>query len=235
METDGSDVAIRRQKPSEKLNLHTSTGLPPIDSSTLISLADVGQRGFSRKLHEMVRQQKEMESCSNGETRGRKRREKVELKNWKQMTPAELSKLTPMQKSRYMMYEPTSKEILEKQMESLKRVRARKLLAKVDDPAPLLKSLIEHEENSELIGQLKAAEARYRVRNTQLTYDMERSQELQHLIASQQTAQEAVRLQTFIPPTPLYVEVPDYLNKTQRNRCEEILEDDRGLTIYRNI
>ena len=51
METDDSDVAIRRQKPSEKLNLHTSTGLPPIDSSTLVNLADVGQR-YLAKCHD---------------------------------------------------------------------------------------------------------------------------------------------------------------------------------------
>lgn len=139
METDGSDFAIRRQKPSEQLHLRTSTGLPPIESSTLLNLGDVGQRylhyalttgcnlcmlqwktglclhalvfsccflarrGFSRKLHEMVKQQKETEAGSAVDVRAKKRKEKVELKNWKQLTPAQLSKLTPMQRSRYMM------------------------------------------------------------------------------------------------------------------------------------
>lgn len=60
-------------------------------------------RGFSRKLHEMVKQQKETEAGSAEDVRAKKRKEKVELKNWKQLTPAQLSKLTPMQRSRYMM------------------------------------------------------------------------------------------------------------------------------------
>ena len=74
--------------------------LSPCISFLLLFLA---RRGFSRKLHEMVKQQKETEAGSAVDVRAKKRKEKVELKNWKQLTPAQLSKLTPMQRSRYMM------------------------------------------------------------------------------------------------------------------------------------
>ena len=143
-------------------------------------------RGFSRKLHEMVKQQKEIESTQSQMVR----KEKRELKNWKQLTPAQLSKLTRMQQSRYMcvsyndacsynvlwiQYEPVEKEIIGRQMESLQRVRARRLLEKeyimlyqfyvkvivyyycrkTQESFPSLRCMIELEENSELIGQLK--------------------------------------------------------------------------------
>jgi ribosome-binding ATPase YchF (GTP1/OBG family) len=171
----------------------------------------VSQRGFSRKLHQLVKQQIELEKTQLP----LQRRERYEVKNWKQLTAATLSKMTPIERSRYMAYEPPSKEIVSKQMESLQRVRTRHLMETNKKPTLSLMNIIEKEENNELIGQLKAAEARQRLRSAQKTYEKERLRELEHLISSQPSAQEAVRLQKFIPPTPVFVNVPNYLTKTQ--------------------
>ena len=48
---------------------------------------------------------------------------KFEARNWKQLTDKQLSKMTPIERSRYMAYEPPAKEVEERRMESLKRVR----------------------------------------------------------------------------------------------------------------
>ena len=53
---------------------------------------------------------------------------KFEAHNWKQLTDKQLSKLTPIERSRYMAYQPPAKEIEERRMESLRRVREAKSL-----------------------------------------------------------------------------------------------------------
>ena len=53
---------------------------------------------------------------------------KYEARNWKQLTDKQLSKMTPIERSRYMAYEPPAKEIEERRMESLRRVREAKAL-----------------------------------------------------------------------------------------------------------
>ena len=44
-------------------------------------------------------------------------------RNWKQLTPAEVKKLPPVQRGRYLAYEEPPKEILEAQEATLKRIR----------------------------------------------------------------------------------------------------------------
>lgn len=132
---------LRRQQATGRINQSISNTLPPIESSTLLQFADVGQRqgkklnftkikqflfvlcvpslplsftfssyrGFSRKLHEMVKQQKlktdDYPTARGGVSKLKvsSPRQKFELKNWKQYTPAQMNKMTLMERSRYMM------------------------------------------------------------------------------------------------------------------------------------
>ena len=48
---------------------------------------------------------------------------KFEPRNWKQLTDKQLSKLSAIERSRYLAYEPVAKEAEERRMESLRRVR----------------------------------------------------------------------------------------------------------------
>ena len=57
----------------------------------------------------------------------------------------------------------------------------------------------EKDKHEKLIGQLKAAEARNRIRIMRLRYEANRGQEINHLISCQPTARKAVRLQALIP------------------------------------
>lgn len=121
----------------------------------------------------MVKQHKEIEDNQKIVSDPQKK-EKFQPKNWTQLTERQLLKLNPVQKSKYMMYEPTPKEIVEKQMEALQRVRARCQLRRDTYKSLPLKDLIELEVNSELIGQLKAAEARQRIMDTKSSYEVNR-------------------------------------------------------------
>ncbi|XP_044311083.1 protein LKAAEAR1 [Varanus komodoensis] len=83
-------------------------------------------------------------------------------------------------------------------------------------------------EQKNLIGILKAAEARNRLRNTRLQYQNLRAQEINFLISFQRNAKGAVRLEIFLPPKRNLAKLSDCMNTVQRGRIEEILEDDSG-------
>ncbi|XP_061418593.1 protein LKAAEAR1 isoform X2 [Lethenteron reissneri] len=91
------------------------------------------------------------------------------------------------------------------------------------------------ERQARLIGQLKAAEARARIRALRLRYQRIRANEINHLVASQPTATKAMRLEALLPTKPSSPEPPDPLDKLQRFRIEQILEDEQGLTTKRTI
>ncbi|XP_042321607.1 protein LKAAEAR1 [Sceloporus undulatus] len=83
-------------------------------------------------------------------------------------------------------------------------------------------------EDKQLIGILKAAEARNRLRNARLQYQNLRAQEINFLISFQRNAKGAVRLEVFLPPRRNLAKLSDCMNTVQRGRIEEILEDETG-------
>ncbi|XP_054835169.1 protein LKAAEAR1 [Eublepharis macularius] len=83
-------------------------------------------------------------------------------------------------------------------------------------------------EQKRLVGILKAAEARNRLRNSRLQYQNLRAQEIHFLISFQRTTKGAVRLEVFLPPRKNLAKLSDCMNTVQRRRIEEILEDENG-------
>ncbi|RDD47775.1 Protein LKAAEAR1 [Trichoplax sp. H2] len=168
-------------------------------------------------------------------------------KNRKKIKPSQWKKLTDLEKSRYMAfhlflncfalpkYEPPTKEALKSQKESIKRIRDAK--AKLTAIRQFEQSQFdeEKEKHSQLIGQLKAAEARNRLRLMRIRYENNREAEMNHLIACQPTSLRAIRLQTLVPPRPKPTQFDDLLDKLERVRVENIIEDDRELTITREL
>ena len=73
----------------------------------------------------------------------------------------------------------------------------------------------DRDKHEKLIGQLKAAEARNRIRIMRMRYEANRGQEINHLIACQPTARKAVRLQALIPVKPEDRSQGDKLNKIE--------------------
>ena len=86
---------------------------------------------------------------------------------------------------------------------------------------------LEREQQLNLIGELKASEARNRLRVVRLRYEANRAQEVNHLVASQATALEAVRLKVILPPSSSEQQGKkqrDPLGKLERQRLERLIE-----------
>uniref|UniRef100_A0A3L7HH06 LKAAEAR motif containing 1 (IKAAEAR murine motif) n=1 Tax=Cricetulus griseus TaxID=10029 RepID=A0A3L7HH06_CRIGR len=76
-----------------------------------------------------------------------------------------------------------------------------------------------------LLGVLKAAEARGRIRAMRLRYTRMRAEEITLLIRSQGSARAAIRLELFLPPQLKPTKIPDPLDRQERRRVETILEE----------
>ncbi|XP_063104038.1 protein LKAAEAR1 isoform X2 [Cavia porcellus] len=83
-----------------------------------------------------------------------------------------------------------------------------------------------------LLGVLKAAEARARVRSLRLRYIRMRAEEITLLIRQQGSARAAIRLELLLPPQLKSTRIPDPLDRQERRRVETILEEARDGSIF---
>ncbi|CAO2577201.1 Protein LKAAEAR1 [Lemmus lemmus] len=89
------------------------------------------------------------------------------------------------------------------------------------------------ERQNRLLGVLKAAEARGRVRALRLRYTRMRAEEITLLIQRQGSARAAIRLELFLPPQLKPTKIPDPLDRQERRRVETILEEAVDGSIFR--
>jgi len=159
--------------------------------------------------------------------------ERFQAKNWKVLGKKEFQKLSPQEKSRYLAYEPPAKECNDAMSAAKKRLKDLKAKQKrLQKPTPS-DEVEEMEKHTRLIGQLKAAEARNRIRLMRLRYQNNRASEVNHLISCQPTALKSVRLQSLVPPYAEKVFIRDVLGKNERSRVNALLEDETGLETAR--
>ncbi|CAK8683344.1 unnamed protein product [Clavelina lepadiformis] len=156
-------------------------------------------------------------------------------KNRKKKSPAELKKMAPQERARYMAYEEPTKEQQEIRDIAQKRVKDARLQVKLQRPHRSSEEELEKQKHSKLIGQLKAAEARNRIRVMRLQYQAMRAHEIKHLIACQPTSLKALRFEALVPPYIDNSNPGDQLDKLERARVELILEDEMGITINRKL
>lgn len=159
--------------------------------------------------------------------------DKLKARNRKKLEERDLRKMAPQQRSRYLAYEEPSKDVQESQASCQKRLQERKKRLAIANAPPTEEERSEKDKHEKLIGQLKAAEARNRLRIMRLRYQSSRAQEISHLIACQPTALKAVRLQALIPAYPDTKDKGDTLDKLDRERVEGLLEDSEGLLVNR--
>jgi len=170
--------------------------------------------------------EKKREDAADGEPT-----EKWQPHNWAFFKKDErtLRKMAMQQKSKYLAYEDPPKDVAEAQSNSRKRlIELKKKIAKANQ-MPSMLELDDKDKHEKLIGQLKAAESRNRIRIMRLRYEANKAQEINHLIACQPTARKAVRLQALIPVRPEDRSQGDTLDKISRSRVENLLEDTGGL------
>ena len=156
--------------------------------------------------------------------------EGFQARNWKQLSKKEIQKLDPVQRSRYLAYESASKQTAQGMCEARKRIHEKR---KSEIKHSAGKRNPEKEKHARLIGQLKAAEARNRIRLMRLRYTGNKASEMNNLIACQPSAIKAVRLQCLVPPHPEKIVIRDLLGKDERSRVDVLLEDEQNLTTNR--
>lgn len=198
-------------------------------------------RALSRKLQDVLKQQQRLTSSTAKNPVApeaitfRSTSESFQPRNWKQLSERELRKLTLVERSRYLAYEPEPKELTDKRRESRRRANITVASAKEGRKGRPLEQIVETEWDRGLVGYLKAADARLRLRSKRITYERSKLDEIRHLIASQPSSIEAVRLKCLLQPPLRLAEPQEFLAKHERERCEALLEDEKGLTINRRL
>ncbi|XP_023659883.1 protein LKAAEAR1 [Paramormyrops kingsleyae] len=147
---------------------------------------------------------------------------------------SEIRRMCPQQRARQLAYQEQSKDVRKAVTASEHRVRERCAAARENVPAADATQEEERKLRGALIGQLKAAEARDRIRLMRLRYQTLRTQEINLMISWQSTAQNAIRLHLLMPVKEDKVALHDTLDKIQRARVEQLLEDKQGLTFIRS-
>ncbi|KAL1249764.1 hypothetical protein QQF64_020769, partial [Cirrhinus molitorella] len=134
------------------------------------------------------------------------------------------------QKARYEAYSEPSKEAQSWMAAARLRVHAHQNDQK---SRQVCKRTAAAERQNQLTAQLKAAEAGNRARQLKQHYQHLKEQEINLMISCQSNAQRAVRLEQLLPVRERKINHTDCMDQLQRQRVEEILEDEKGLTINR--
>uniref|UniRef100_A0AAY4DTU5 Uncharacterized protein n=1 Tax=Denticeps clupeoides TaxID=299321 RepID=A0AAY4DTU5_9TELE len=137
---------------------------------------------------------------------------------------AEMRKMCPQQRARCLAYQPLSKEVQGWMARTNQRLRSQK--QRPSEPrrgraADGPKSG-EMTRRDTLVGQLKAAEARGRIRETRLRHQSLKVQEINLMISCQSSAQRAARLELLLMPvTETEMRSDDCLDKLQVHSISE--------------
>ncbi|XP_050952734.1 protein LKAAEAR1-like isoform X2 [Labeo rohita] len=138
-------------------------------------------------------------------------------------------KICPQQRTRHEAYSEPSKEVQSWMAAANQRVHAHQ---NNQNSRQVCKLTAAAERQNQLTAQLKAAEARNRVRQLRQHYQHLKEQEISLMISCQSNAQRAVRLEQLLPVSERKINHTDCMDQLQRRRVEEIL-DEKGLTINR--
>jgi len=157
--------------------------------------------------------------------------EKFTPRNWKQLSKKDVQKLDTIERSRYLAYEPPEKAVADSIAAARKRLHELKKSCKQSrhQMNNQMTEEREKERHTKLIGQLKAAEGRNRIRLMRIRYENNKASEINHLISCQPSALRAVRLQSLVPPRPEQIRIRDLLGKDERQRVDALLEDSIGV------
>ncbi|XP_045384400.1 protein LKAAEAR1 [Lemur catta] len=148
------------------------------------------------------------------------------------LTPERLAAMLPAQRHRHLLFGDLLEDV--GAAASIFPRESAELRYRMPDPRVWAQSLERPaERQNRLLGVLKAAEARGRVRALRLRYTRMREQETAFLIQRQKSALAAIRLELFLSPQLKPARIPDPLDRQERRRVETILEESEGGTFPR--
>uniref|UniRef100_A0A8C8YCS5 LKAAEAR motif containing 1 n=1 Tax=Prolemur simus TaxID=1328070 RepID=A0A8C8YCS5_PROSS len=152
------------------------------------------------------------------------------------LTPERLAAMLPAQRHRHLLFGDLLEDV--GAAASIFPRESAELRYRMPDPRVWAQSLERPaERQNRLLGVLKAAEARGRLRALRLRYTHPpgplRAEETAFLIQRQKSALAAIRLELFLPPQLKPARIPDPLDRQERRRVETILEESEGGTFPR--
>nr|XP_039335294.1 protein LKAAEAR1 isoform X2 [Saimiri boliviensis boliviensis] len=152
------------------------------------------------------------------------------------LTPQGLAALLPAQRRRHLLFSDL-REDAGAAASTFQRASVEPG-HRLPDPRRWTQALeLPSERQNLLLGVLKAAEARGRVRALRLRYTRMRAEEIELLIQQQKSARASIRLELFLPPQLRPTRIPDPLDRQepvppQRRRVEAILEENVDSSIF---
>nr|XP_034352630.1 protein LKAAEAR1 isoform X1 [Arvicanthis niloticus] len=147
------------------------------------------------------------------------------------LTQEKLAAMSPTLRRRHLLFGDVLDDIGE--VASMFPRESVELPYGMPDPRTWTQALeLPSERQNRLLGILKAAEARSRVRALRLRYTRMRAEEITLLIQKQSSARAAIRLELFLPPQLKPTKIPDPLDRQERRRVETILEEEVDGNIF---
>eukprot|EP01137_Pigoraptor_chileana_P021540 Opistho-2@85419 len=146
-------------------------------------------------------------------------------KAYQNMTPYKLKRMTPIERSKYLAYQPPETTIAEAVAASSRRVAQQ---ANATEKARC-EALVRKQKQKDLdrqTGLFGAQLAKERVQMTRHLAGELASCELEQLIASQPTSLKAVKLQILVPPRPKEIALSKLVSEKERLRIQDLLERD---------
>ncbi|XP_055964112.1 protein LKAAEAR1 [Sorex fumeus] len=141
------------------------------------------------------------------------------------LTEKELEAMSPAQRRRHLLFGDLLEDVSGADSSVFPR-DSMELGYRVADPRSWTQPLeLLAQRQDRLLGVLKAAEARGRVRALRLRHARLRAEEIALLVQRQKTALAAIRLELFLPPRLKPTRIPDPLNRQERRRVEAILQE----------
>ncbi|KAM9250113.1 protein LKAAEAR1 [Dugong dugon] len=147
------------------------------------------------------------------------------------LTPEGLAAMRPAQRHRHLLFGDLLEDV--GAAASVFPRESLELVDRMPDPRAWTQQLeLPEQRQNRLLGVLKAAEARGRVRALRLRYTRMRAEEISLLIQRQKSARAAIRLEMFLPPQLKPKRIPDPLDRQERRRVETILEENVDGSIF---
>ncbi|XP_006873434.1 PREDICTED: uncharacterized protein C20orf201 homolog [Chrysochloris asiatica] len=147
------------------------------------------------------------------------------------LTLEKLTAMQPPQRHRHLLFCDLLEDV--SAAASIFPRHSLELVDRMPDPRMWIQPLeLPELRQNRLLGVLKAAEARGRVRALRLRYTRMRAEEISLLIQRQKSVRAAIRLEVFLPPHLKPKRIPDPLDRQERRRVETILEENVDGSIF---
>ena len=157
-------------------------------------------------------------------------------------SPSELAKMPLVARSRYLAYQPAAAGAEKGRQEALQRVRGKQKQRDMEKRSsahyatPIYASAKGQEDlHNSMMGEIRAAERRERHKAEIKSLKSKQAWDVQSVLEQQPLASQAIKYNRWLSSQLVKMPTMDSLDGRQRRRCEELLADDSGSTVRREL